>query len=294
MRNNFPDISPQNNRKNVSSGLFLLVPTGIWLVTFLVIPLAILLVCSLGTRDELGRVVLAYNFGNYLRFFSGPYLLALWRSIILSSATTLICLILGMCLAHWLAFNLNKRSQNLFLTLFIAPLWTSFLLRIYAWMVILRPTGLMAGLFDFLHIGPVNTMYNFGAVLLGMVYNYLPYMVLPLYAALEKLDTNLLEAAADLGASPLVAFMKVTLPLSSRGVVAGCIMVFIPALGDYVTPDLLGGAKHMLIGNLIQNQFLIVRDWAFGSAVSTILILIVSVAVWIYLRYGETSYDPVS
>jgi spermidine/putrescine transport system permease protein len=120
-----------------------------------------------------------------------------------------------------------------------------------------------------------------------MVYNYLPFMVLPLYASLEKLDIRLLEAAADLGASPLRSFFKITLPLSSRGMVAGSIMVFVPALGDYVTPDLLGGAKTMFIGNLIQNQFLVVRDWAFGSAVSTILIVIVGVAIWAYLKYVE-------
>jgi spermidine/putrescine transport system permease protein len=133
-------------------------------------------------------------------------------------------------------------------------------------------------------------MYNHGAVLLGMVYNYLPFMVLPLCAALSKLDRAYLEASADLGATPFQSFLRVTAPLSSRGIVAGCIMDFIPALGDYVTPDLLGGAKTMFIGNLIQNQFLTIRDWAFGSAISTILILIVGIAVFIYMKYGETSY----
>jgi spermidine/putrescine transport system permease protein len=158
-------------------------------------------------------------------------------------------------------------------------------------MIILRPTGLLTGLLARFQIDHVQLMYNWGAVLLGMVYNYLPYMVLPIYAALEKLDPSLLEAASDLGASPLKSFFKITLPLSSRGVIAGSIMVFIPALGDYVTPDLLGGAKSMLIGNLIQNQFLIVRDWAFGSAVSTVLIVIVGLAVWVYLNHGETVYE---
>jgi spermidine/putrescine transport system permease protein len=150
---------------------------------------------------------------------------------------------------------------------------------------------LLTGLLARFQIDHVQLMYNWGAVLLGMVYNYLPYMVLPIYAALEKLDPSLLEAASDLGASPLKSFFKITLPLSSRGVIAGSIMVFIPALGDYVTPDLLGGAKSMLIGNLIQNQFLIVRDWAFGSAVSTVLIVIVGLAVWVYLNHGETVYE---
>jgi len=208
----------------------------------------------------------------------------------LASLTTLACLLVGLCFALWLTFNVPKGRRNLYLTLFTAPLWTSFLLRIYAWMIILRPTGILASACESLKIPAPQLMYNYGAVLLGMVYNYLPYMVLPLYAALEKLDQTYLEAAADLGATPVQSFAKVTVPLSSRGIVAGCIMVFIPALGDYVTPDLLGGAKTMFIGNLIQNQFLTIRDWAFGSAVSTILIVIVGVAVWIYLKYGETSY----
>jgi spermidine/putrescine transport system permease protein len=210
------------------------------------------------------------------------------RSLVLAASTTGICLALGTMFSLWLAFSVPKAKQNFFMTLMVAPLWTSFLLRIYAWMTILRPTGLISEMlhaFGWQH--PPVLLYTPWAVLLGMVYNYLPYMVLPLYASLEKLDVRLLEAAADLGATPWRAFLKVTLPLSSKGMVAGSIMVFVPALGDYVTPDLLGGAKTMFIGNLIQNQFLTVRDWAFGSAVSTILIVIVSIAIWLYLKYVE-------
>src|SRR4029453_16313219 len=140
---------------------------------------------------------------------------------------------------------------------------------------------------------PPVILYTPAAILLGMVYNYLPYMILPIYAALEKLDKRLLEAAADLGATPWQAFWKVTVPLSARGIIAGVTMVFVPSLGDYVTPDLLGGARTMFIGNLIQNQFLVVRDWAFGSAVSTILIFIVAAAIWVYLKWGEDG-KPVS
>jgi spermidine/putrescine transport system permease protein len=283
-------LNPHKKLEVFSPAALLLFPAGLWLAIFLLIPLAILAVCSLGSRDEVGRLVLGCTLSNYQRFFAGPYLLSLWRSITLASLTTLACLLVGLCFAIWLTFNVPKGRRNLYLTLFTAPLWTSFLLRIYAWMIILRPTGILAAACEGLKISAPQLMYNYGAVLLGMVYNYLPYMVLPLYAALEKLDQTYLEAAADLGATPLQSFVKVTVPLSSRGIVAGCIMVFIPALGDYVTPDLLGGAKTMFIGNLIQNQFLTIRDWAFGSAVSTILIVIVGIAVWIYLKYGETSY----
>jgi len=276
-----------------TKGQLILLPAGIWLMTFMVIPLAILLVYSLGSRDELGRIVLGFHTENFVRFFCGPYLNSLGRSLILAGTTTFACLVLGVLFSLWLAFSVPKHRQNFFMTLLVAPLWTSFLLRIYAWMTILRPTGLLTNSLQSLGISdPPVLLYTPYAVLLGMVYNYLPFMVLPLYASLEKLDKRLLEAAADLGASPMRSFFKVTLPLSSRGMVAGSIMVFVPALGDYVTPDLLGGAKTMFIGNLIQNQFLTVRDWAFGSAVSTILILIVGVAIWIYLKYVEPDSAP--
>lgn len=263
-------------------------PAMLWLLVFMALPLIILLVFSLGTRTDLGQVNLGFNFDNYVRFFCGPYLISLWRSLSLALTTTTVCLVLGFMCTMWLVFSIPKHRQGLYLTLLVAPLWTSFLLRIYAWIVILRPTGLLAGLLKDLGIAhPPALLYTPAAVLLGMVYNYLPYMILPLYAALGKLDRRYLEAACDLGATPWRAFTCITLPLSLRGIVAGVTMVFVPCLGDYVTPDLLGGAKDMFIGNLIQNQFLLVRDWAFGSAVSTVLIIIVAGAVWFYLRYGE-------
>lgn len=269
-------------------GRLILLPAGLWLTIFMVMPLAILLVYSVGSRDELGQVTIGFSLDNYLRFFGGPYLLALSRSLVLAAVTTIVCLVVGTLCAVWMAFVVPARYKGLCMTLFVLPLWTSFLLRIYAWITILRPTGILSSFMMACGIpDPPFILYSNYAVLLGMVYNYLPYMVLPVYAALEKLDLRLIEAAADLGATPLQTFFKVTVPLSSRGLIAGSIMVFVPALGDYVTPDLLGGGKTMFIGNLIQNQFLAVRDWAFGCAVSTLLILIVGVAIWIYLKYGE-------
>ncbi|MBX9950324.1 MAG: ABC transporter permease [Candidatus Obscuribacterales bacterium] len=261
-----------------------------WLTIFMVVPLVILLVFSVGHRDDLGRVALTeLSLENYMRFFSGPYLLTLFRSMTLAAMTTIVCLVLGTLTATWMAFSVPAKYKGLLMTLFVLPLWTSFLLRIYAWITILRPTGIMSDLLSaFGWQNPPFLLYSPYAVLLGMVYNYLPYMVLPVYAALEKLDVRLIEAAADLGATPLNTFFKVIVPLSSRGLIAGSIMVFVPALGDYVTPDLLGGGKTMFIGNLIQNQFLAVRDWAFGCAVSTLLIIIVAMAIWVYLKYGET------
>lgn len=273
-------------------GLLTLMPAGIYLAVFMVVPLCILLVFSFGFRDELGRISLGFSLANYVRFFTGPYLGTLWRSLILAGSTTLVCLVLGFLLSLWLAFCVPKRRQNLMMMLLLMPMWTSFLLRIYAWMIILRPTGLLSEFAQLIGMAhPPTILYTPAAIMLGMVYNYLPYMILPVFAAFEKLDLKLLEAGSDLGATPWQSFCRITLPLSARGIVAGVIMVFIPSLGDYVTPDLLGGAKTMFIGNLIQNQFLTVRDWAFGSAVSTVLIIIVAAAVFVYLKYADTDFS---
>jgi len=263
-------------------------PAFIWLSIFVVIPLVILFVYSFGGRDELGRVVFKLSLSNYLRFVTGPYLGTLARSILLSTITTLSALVLGYLFALWLAVVAPKNKRNVLLLLIVLPLWTSSLLRVYAWITLLRPTGILNHLASGLGLHMPTLLYTPVAVWIGMVYNYLPYMILPLYTSLEKFDMRLLEAAMDLGASPWRTLWRVLVPLTGGGIVAGSVMVFIPSLGDYVTPDLLGGAKTMYIGNLIQNQFLTVRDWAFGSAVSSILILIVSLAIWVYLKYADS------
>lgn len=278
----------EKNAKSEKGRLWLVLPAFIWLALFVVIPLAILFVYSLGGRDELGRVVLKVSLSNYVRFVSGPYLATLARSLMLSTITTLSALVIGYLFALWLAIVAPKNKRNLLLLLIVLPLWTSSLLRIYAWITLLRPTGILNHLAAGLGIGLPTILYTPLAVWIGMVYNYLPYMILPLYTSLEKFDMSLVEASMDLGAGPWRTLTRVLIPLTGGGIVAGSVMVFIPSLGDYVTPDLLGGAKTMFIGNLIQNQFLTVRDWAFGSAVSTILILIVSVAIWIYLKYADS------
>ncbi len=254
----------------------------------MLLPLAIIVTFSFASKNELGQIALGFHLDNCIRFFSGPYLSCLFRSFILAFSTCFFCLIIGFPVALWLAFQINNKYQQLFVTLLTLPLWISFLLRIYAWIVILRPTGILSHLLQNIGIdNPPIILYSNWAVLLGMVYNYLPYMILPVYAALQKLDIRLIEASYDLGGSTWTTIKKIIVPLSSRGIVAGIIMVFVPSLGDYVTPDLMGGSKYMYIGSLIQNQYLTVRDWAFGSAVSTILLVIVAIAVWIYLKYAD-------
>jgi spermidine/putrescine transport system permease protein len=208
------------------------------------------------------------------------------RSVILSAAATAMCIVLAFPLA--LFISRATRYKNLYLQLVMLPFWTSFLVRTYAWMFLLRDTGLvntaLIGL-GFLR-QPLPLLYNDAAVLLGLVYAFLPFMVLPLYATLERMDPALLEAAADLGAHPRAAFFRVIVPLAKPGIWAGIALVFIPCLGAYLTPDLLGGGKSVMIGNLVQNQFTNARDWPFGSAASLTLMLLTLAALGIFYRRG--------
>jgi spermidine/putrescine transport system permease protein len=180
----------------------------------------------------------------------------------------------------------SHARKNFYLQLVMLPFWTSFLVRTYAWLFLLRDTGLVNTVLMKLGVihAPLSLLYNDGTVLLGLVYGYLPFMVLPIYATLERLDPALVEAAADLGARPLATVLRVILPLSRPGLVAGSVLVFIPCLGAYLTPDLLGGGRTVLVGNLVQNQFTSARDWPFGSAVSMLLMVLVVLLVWGLLR----------
>jgi spermidine/putrescine transport system permease protein len=198
----------------------------------------------------------------------------------------LICLLLGFPLA--LFISRAGPRKNLYLFLVILPFWTSFLIRTYAWMFLLRDTGLFNTALQALGVirEPLPLLYNDGAVILGLVYGFLPFMVLPLFATIERLDPNLIEAAADLGARPWATLTRVVLPLCGSGIRAGSILVFIPCLGAYLTPDLLGGGKTIMIGNLVQNQFTTARDWPFGAAVSLTLMLVVMLVLIAALRRG--------
>jgi spermidine/putrescine transport system permease protein len=190
--------------------------------------------------------------------------------------------------AYWIALMVGKQWRNLTLLGFILPLWTSSLLRTYAWITILRQTGVLNSFLTSLGLPALQLLNTSWAVIIGMAYSYLPYMVLILYASLEKLDRRLLEAAADLGANPIETFWKVTVPQTLPGITAGCLLVFINGLGDFVDPELLGGASSMTISRLIYNQFLgASRNWGFGSALSMVLILAVSIAIALLLKYGD-------
>jgi spermidine/putrescine transport system permease protein len=252
---------------------WLLLPAWLWLVLLFLAPLAIVFAYSLLSRGTYGGVELPWTWESYRRLIDPLYGTILLRSIALSAAATAICLVMGFPLALFIARATRRKS--LYLHLVILPFWTSFLVRTYAWMFLLRDTGLVNTKLIGLGVlrEPLPLLYNDGAVLLGLVYGFLPFMVLPLYATLERMDPALLEAAADLGARPWSTLFRVVVPLAKPGIWAGTVLVFIPCLGAYLTPDLLGGGKSVMVGNLVQNQFTNARDWPFGSAVSLILML---------------------
>ncbi|QSJ16845.1 ABC transporter permease [Nostoc sp. UHCC 0702] len=268
--------------------LVLLAPSGIWLLLLLALPTLIIFELSLVPDIRPGDLVNPSGFSNYQRIFDPLYLYVILQSLWLAIGTTIICLILGFPVAYWIAQIAPKRWQNLLLLGFILPLWTSSLLRSYAWITILRPTGLLNSLLTSLGLPALELFNRIPAVLIGMSYSLLPYMVVILYASLEKLDKRLLEAAADLGANPVQTFLKVTVPQVMPGISAGSMLVLITGLGDFIDPELLGGASSMTVARLIYNQFLGgTQNWGFGSALSMTLILAVSIAIALLIKYGE-------
>jgi spermidine/putrescine transport system permease protein len=263
-------------------------PAAVVSVALIVIPLFIICTYSFLSRGAYGGVTLPWTAENYGRVLDGIYVRIAWRSFVIAAEATAICLVVGFPLALYIARSGPRRT--LLLNLVMLPFWTSFLIRTYAWMFLLRDTGLVNSTLLSLHVirEPLPLLFNEGAVILGLVYGYLPFMVLPLYATLEKLDPALLDAAQDLGATPWVTFWRVIVPLSRSGIVSGVLLVFIPCLGAYLTPDLLGGGRSLMVGNLVQNQFTTARDWPFGSAVSLLLmILVLLLLLRVIRRQGE-------
>ncbi len=266
----------------------LLAPAGIWLLLLLVLPTLLILELSLVPGIRPGDLVIPSGFDNYIRLFDPLYLRVMRRSLSFAVGTTVICLVLGFPVAYWIAQIAPKRWRNLLLIAFVLPLWTSSLLRTYAWITILRPTGLLNTVLNSVGLPPLDLLNRSPAVLIGMSYSLLPYMVLILYASLEKLDKRFLEAAADLGANPVQAFWQVTVPQTLTGIAAASFLVFITALGDFINPELLGGASSSTAARLVYNQFLgATQNWGFGSALSMVLILVVSIAIAMLIKLGD-------
>ena len=262
-----------------------LAPAAAFTVVLFLIPLSIVIGYSFLTRGVYGGVVGPWTFENYQRLFDPLYGVILWRSLVMSITATALCLLIAFPLALFIA-RADARWKNIYLYLVILPFWTSFLVRTYAWMFLLRDSGLINSILLSLRIinEPLPLLYNETAVVVGLVYGYLPFAVLPLFSNLDRLDKNLLEAAADLGAKPWQTIRHIVIPLCAPGLRAAGILVFIPCLGAYLTPDLLGGGKSIMIGNLIQNQFTTARDWPFGSAISLALMALVMILLMALLR----------
>ncbi len=263
----------------------LLAPVTVWFGLFFLVPLLLILAYSFGTSGVYGGITLGFNPGNFLKVFDPLYLEIIVRTFVIALITTLLCLALGYPLAYFIALKSGTWKYVLILMVMI-PFWTSLLLRAYAWVVILNGNGIANRTLQFLGITdePLTLIFTPQAVMMGMVYSYLPFMILPLYAALEKFDVRLKEAAQDLGASRWHTFWRVTFPLSMPGVIAGSILVFIPSAGEFVIPDLLGGSRTTMTGNLIRAQFGQARDWAFGSALSVMLAVLLLGAIMFYVR----------
>jgi spermidine/putrescine transport system permease protein len=279
--------------------LALIFPTWLVLGVFFLLPLAIMLVISFARPGLHGQIKPIEDvwqhlrsgqfLANYRRTLEPAYLWIAWRSLWMAAATTGLCILIGYPVAYYIALVAPRRRVNLLLALAVIPFWTSFLIRTYAWMLILRTGGLVNTIL--MHTGlihePLDLLYGQFAVMVGLVYGELPFMILPLYASLEKLDRTLLEAASDLGAGRMARFWRVTLPLSGSGIAAGVVLVFIPALGQFIVSDLLGGAKSMLVGNLIQNQFASVGNKPFGSALAFELVAAVLAMLLLYAFYSR-------
>lgn len=264
------------------AGWLLLSPLLVWVALFVVAPTAIMLVYSFGRRGTLGGVVLDFTLDNYAAVVDPTYLHILVRSVLYSGLTTLICLVMGYPVAYFIG-RADTRRRNLLLMMVMIPFWTSFLIRTYAWVTILKSEGLLNGLLLQwqLIVQPFEMLYTPAAVILGLVYTFLPFMILPIYTSVEKLDNALVEAAFDLGAGPMRAFSRVIVPMTSPGITAGVLLVFIPALGLYAVNDILGGGKVDMIGNIIENQFKgNARNWPFGSALGITLLLAFAAAFW--------------
>jgi spermidine/putrescine transport system permease protein len=258
-------------------------PYVIWMIIFTLIPLALVLFYSVVIFEN-GAMV--FSIDNFKRVMEPIYLTVFLRSLKIAVISTVICLILGYPMAMILAGK-NLSNKSLLVVLFVIPMWMNFLARTYAWMTLLEKNGLIATAFELIGIELPALLYTENTVILGMVYNFLPFMVLPIYTVLVKIDKAILEAAEDLGAPPIKVFSRVIFPLSLPGVSSGVIMVFMPALTTFVISRLLGGAHFTLIGNLIEQQFLTTRDWGFGSALSVVLMLMIVLTMGFALRYEK-------
>ena len=261
-------------------------PYLLWILVFTLVPLLLVMYFAFTVGDSQNFSSFQFSLENFEKFFTPIYTTVMIRSINLALISTVICLILGYPMAYIISKEKPKKT-NMMILLFVIPMWMNFLLRTYAWLTLLGRNGLINFLLSKIGLGPYDFMYTEGAILLGMVYNFLPFMVLPIYSVLVKIDKGLIEASEDLGANMVTTFKKVILPLSLPGVITGITMVFIPAVSTFVISSLLGGNKYQLVGNLIEQQFRWTGDWHFGSSMSIILMVIILIIMALTSKFDK-------
>ncbi len=272
-----------------------LVPGGLWLVLLFAVPLSLVLALSFGFTDDLGRAVYSFELDNYADAFDPLYIPVLLRSVGFALATVVLCLALGYPIAYYIA-RYGGSKKHILIALLVIPFFVNYLVRTYAWVALLADEGLINSALNSLNIAEsglqlINTPY---AVIGGLVYGYLVFMILPIYASLERMDPSLIEAGKDLFGRPFQTFIHVTLPQTKQGILAGCVLVFLPAVGDFVSAQLLGGPDTYMVGNLIQDQFFTANNWPFGSALTVVMMIFLAFWMVGYLRSAaREARDPV-
>ncbi len=281
-----PKFEAANERKKSRRGFFLALPAYVYLSLFFALPLLSVVVYSFAKRTSTGGVALEeWNIDSYTKLGEPIVRDILLRSFTLAIITTVICLVLAYPFSYFLATR-KASTRNIMLVFVMIPFWSNFLVRNYAWRVLLGNDGPVSRVTEGVGLGETTILFTPTAIVLGLVYGFLPFMILPLYAAVERMDWSLIEASRDLGATGMQTFRKITFPLSLPGVIAGSILVFIPSLGAYVTPQILGGGKKTMLGSYIVTQFLTARNWPVGAAVSTVLMVVMLGATMLYFRKG--------
>lgn len=270
----------RTKRKENINGLYVL-PSIIWLMILFVIPVLFILIFSFFERGTYGGVNYIFSLENFNLVFDSIYIKIFLKTILIAFINTILCIILGYPLAYYISTRKSNKVKNYLLMLIILPFWTNFLIRTFSWMIILGNEGLInTTLIDLGMINePLELLFTPFAVQIGMLYNYLPFMILPIYASLEKIDKNIVLASKDLGANSIKTFFNIILPLSIKGLFVGVFLVFIPSLGEFIIPDLLGGAKSPMIGNIIKDQFLTSRNWPFGSALVIVVMALILITI---------------
>lgn len=280
-------MSKHKWKNNIFPAFSFVGPVTAWLILFIAIPLMYIVVMSFCSLDQMGNVTFHFTLQNYKDLFNASYVQIYGQSLLIAFLTTLICILLGYPFAYIIARTKSKRRMILYM-LIIIPFWTNSLIRVYGWRTFLSTNGWLNSILQTLHITnhPLELLYTRGTTIFGMVYCLFPFMILPLYSAIEKLDESLLEASADLGARRKETFLHVILPLTASGIFSGSIMVFIPCLGYFFVSDILGGGNADVIGNLIERQFQSANNWPLGAALSIILITVTLILVKAYQKLG--------